>query len=310
MTSQLQVLRSFFDNLTKYGLEYFKRYYGFYRGTCMKNDDPKEQGRILLRVPIILRGETHPVWAWPIMPWGGKNSGDVMVPDEGDPIYVCFENGDPRYPQYLGGYWPNPGENYFPTGVYTDGKPTKRLIRTKAGHELSFEDNQENLAVKVIWHDPENDLTSSFEFTPDGSTLWKNHKNAQIEMKATDDEEAIIIKDDFGNISTMNADGIVSEDANGNVITLAKDLVEVNAAKDVIVKAEKVHLNSGAIEAGGTVTDKAVKGNEWLNWWNQTVKIYIDTHQHPTGVGPSGPPIKPVDAPVEATLLTDVLKME
>ena len=164
----MDLFSKFFRNLVERGLEYFRRYYGTYRGTCMAIDDPDEQGRIKVRVPIVTGKDTHPKWAWPIMPMAGKDKGTLWVPDVGDPVYVRFENGDPRYPMYEGGWWPKPkGENYTPSDAYTYGIPSKRIFRTKAGHELSFEDNAENFSVKLIWHNPDIDKYSFISITKD-----------------------------------------------------------------------------------------------------------------------------------------------
>jgi len=98
------IFQIFIDRLFTMGLEYFGRFYGMYRGTCKDNEDPEEQGRILVRVPAVTGKDTHGEWAWPIMPWAGKDSGDVKVPDVNDPVYVVFENGDPNEPMYIGGW--------------------------------------------------------------------------------------------------------------------------------------------------------------------------------------------------------------
>lgn len=307
---------TFLKNLVERGMEYFKRYYGAYRATCMDVKDPNKQGRIKVRVPIVTGKGTHQTWAWPMMPMGGKAKGSFWVPDEGDPVYVMFENGDARYPMYFSGYWPNPGDNNFaPEDAYeSDGEtPSKRIFRTKAGHELSFEDNAENLSVKMIWKDgtdPDNEKFSFFAITPDGSIQMANHKGCMVDMRAKDGEELIMVVDATGNSLTMDKDGIKAIDATGNIIEMKKDTVQVIGTKNFILNCPSVNVKTGGMAIGDVAVESTLKGTSWLAWWTSTVLIWLNTHTHPTGVGPSGPPLSPAQPPQKEQLLTDILKVQ
>ncbi len=306
------LFQRFFQNLTEHGLEYFKRYYGFYRGVCMNVEDETEQGRILVKVPIVTGDETHPVWAWPIAPWAGKDSGSLSVPDVGDPVYVSFENGDANHPLYFGGWWPKPesGDSYMPEGVYTNGRPTKRFFRTKAGHELSFEDDPDNLSCKVVWHDPEADEYAFLAFTKEGSIQMANRKGCMIEAGATDDEERIMMVDKAGNSVTMDKDGMKLIDTFGNIFEMKDGAIQVIGGGDVVINCAGINMKTGGVTIGDVATDSAVKGTSWLAWWTSTVLVWLNTHTHPTGVGPSGPALVPAQPPNQQLLLTDKLKMQ
>jgi type VI secretion system (T6SS) baseplate-like injector VgrG len=80
------------------------RYYGKYRGTVVENIDPEQIGRVLLQVPDVL-GETPSSWALPCVPAAGIQSGVFVVPPIGSQIWVEFEQGDPDYPIWTGGFW-------------------------------------------------------------------------------------------------------------------------------------------------------------------------------------------------------------
>lgn len=302
----------FFENLIRFGLEYFKRYYGIYRAVCIDNKDPEQQGRILVRVPAVTMNDTHPVWAWPVMPWAGKDSGFFMVPDVEDPVMVCFENGDPRVPMWVGGYWPKVnGTNFAPAETYNaEGTPTKRIFKTKAGHEFSFEDDPTNQSVKLVWHDAAKDKYTFFAVTSDGSIQMANHKGCFMELRATDDDERTLIMDKAGNLITQDKDGTKVADASGNVIELKKNAVQVIGTKDVIVNAPSVNIKAGGVTIGDVVTDSTVKGTAFMAWWKATFLTWLNTHTHPTGVGPSGPPAAPHIAPVDKVVLTDILKVQ
>ncbi len=89
----------------------------------------------------------------------------------------------------------------------------------------------------------------------------------------------------LGVLKTKAGHRIVFDDE-GGVIVLAhgEDKAEVRITKsgEVIIKAEKVKLGAeGASQA-------VVLGNDFMQFFN--------THTHPTGVGPSGPPAQPMQS--------------
>lgn len=80
------------------------RYYGKYRGTVIENIDPQQIGRVLLEVPDVL-GLTPSSWAMPCVPAAGPQAGCFMIPPIGSQVWVEFEQGDPDYPIWTGGFW-------------------------------------------------------------------------------------------------------------------------------------------------------------------------------------------------------------
>jgi hypothetical protein len=80
------------------------RYYGKYRGTVIENIDPEQIGRVLVQVPDVL-GESPSSWALPCVPAAGIQSGVFVVPPIGSQVWVEFEQGDPDYPIWTGGFW-------------------------------------------------------------------------------------------------------------------------------------------------------------------------------------------------------------
>jgi uncharacterized protein involved in type VI secretion and phage assembly len=81
-----------------------KRFYGKFRGTVVNNIDPMQIGRILVSVPDVL-GPIPTSWAMPCVPIAGKQMGTYFVPQIGAGVWVEFEQGNPDYPIWVGGYW-------------------------------------------------------------------------------------------------------------------------------------------------------------------------------------------------------------
>jgi hypothetical protein len=306
------LFETFFGNLLKHGLEYFRLYYSEYDGTCVDNEDPKEQGRIKVRVPHVAGNDPIGVWAWPKARWAGRNCGDFCVPDVDDPVIVTFRNGNPSYPRYAGGWWPNVGgqDNFTPTGAYVDGKPVVRIFRTKAGHELSFSDEPGNLGCKFIWHDPEGDKYSFIAFTAEGNIQMATHVGSFLEMRTKEGEEANLFVDKDGNSIIQDKDGIKIAEKTGNVIELKEGAIQIIGQKDVIINSQSVNMKTGGVTIGDVATDSAVKGTSWMLWWNSAFLPWLNAHTHGTGVGPSSPPLAPTMAPADKLVLTDKLKMQ
>lgn len=81
-----------------------KRFYGKYRGLVIENIDPEQIGRVLVQVPDVL-GLIPASWAMPCVPAAGIQSGCFVVPPIGSQVWVEFEQGDPDYPIWTGGFW-------------------------------------------------------------------------------------------------------------------------------------------------------------------------------------------------------------
>ncbi|MFZ0420285.1 MAG: phage baseplate assembly protein V [Candidatus Sulfotelmatobacter sp.] len=81
-----------------------QRFYGKFRGLVVDNLDPMQMGRIVAQVPDAL-GETPSSWAMPCVPAAGIQAGCFFVPPIGSQVWMEFEQGNPDYPIWSGGFW-------------------------------------------------------------------------------------------------------------------------------------------------------------------------------------------------------------
>lgn len=79
-------------------------YHGKYRGTVVNNVDPKQQGRLQAMVPDVL-GSMPSSWAMACVPFAGIQAGLWSVPPVGAGVWIEFEQGDPDFPVWTGGWW-------------------------------------------------------------------------------------------------------------------------------------------------------------------------------------------------------------
>jgi Type VI secretion system/phage-baseplate injector OB domain len=81
-----------------------EKFYGKYRGTVINNVDPMQLGRIQAMVPDV-SGFIPTSWCMPCVPIAGKQMGTFVVPQVGSGVWIEFEQGDPDYPIWVGGFW-------------------------------------------------------------------------------------------------------------------------------------------------------------------------------------------------------------
>jgi hypothetical protein len=80
------------------------KYLGKYRGTVLMNEDPLNIGRIIAMVPDV--SNVMPTsWALPCLPGAGIQYGVCVIPPLGAGVWIEFEQGDPDYPIWTGGFW-------------------------------------------------------------------------------------------------------------------------------------------------------------------------------------------------------------
>jgi len=87
-----------------------KTYFGKYKGTVLVNVDPELRGRIICKVPDVL-GLVPSSWCEACVPLAGPAPmGIYVVPPIGAGVWVEFEQGNPDYPIWVGGWWGSAAE--------------------------------------------------------------------------------------------------------------------------------------------------------------------------------------------------------
>ncbi|MGX9357435.1 phage baseplate assembly protein V [Roseobacteraceae bacterium S113] len=252
------------------------KYYGRYRGSVVNNEDPEVMGRVTLTVPSVL-GETESVWALPVVPYGGgPNAGWLMVPPVGANVLVEFLEGDPSAPIWSGGFW-NPGDEV--PEEHTG--PALKVLRTQAGHALVFDDTEDTEAITLTSKagaEAKLDETGTFRLTDsEGATVVLDAEAGELR-----------IADSHGNEMVMTSSGITCSDVNGNEITTSGSAIDITSASQINIKGSGITL-------GGPMEQPLV---------TKSFLALFNAHTHPTGVGPSGPPLPQPPTPLPTTTST------
>lgn len=114
-------------------------------GEVTDNKDPDNLARVRVRLPWHAGSDTS-FWARLAMPMAGDGRGTYFLPEVGDEVLVGAEAGDPSFLYVLGTVW---NGKQVPPERNTDGKNNVRLIRSRSGHTVRFNDDESAPEIEV-----------------------------------------------------------------------------------------------------------------------------------------------------------------
>jgi uncharacterized protein involved in type VI secretion and phage assembly len=170
-----------------------------------QNSDPDQLGRVRIRFPWYEK-PNESYWARIAVPMAGNQQGAYFVPEVNQEVLVAFEREDMRFPFVVGALWN--GHEPPPTNN-SDGKNDERLIRSRSGSQLLFNDGAQGL-VELKLHDGK---------------------------KVAFDDDGIRLEDGKGNsVSIQSASGAIDIEAMGQ-LTIKAAAIKLEAAGPFELKA-------------------------------------------------------------------------
>lgn len=193
---------------------------GFLQGvavaTVTDNRDPQGQSRLRVRFPWQPDEQTS-FWARLAVPMSGNKMGTYFLPEVGDEVLVAFERGDQEHPFVIGSLWNGKASVPEDNG---DGNNDRRLIRSRAGHELRFDDN---------------------DAAPEVELKLKDGKHLKL------DRNGVTVEDERGNsLKIESSSGAMTIKSNGT-LTLQSPQISVEAGASLSLSA------SGEVSIQGAV---------------------------------------------------------
>lgn len=208
------------DALTEVGLEAGGLVKGAAVALVTQNQDPDGLGRVKVRYPWRHdSAESH--WARIAVPMAGAGRGTVFYPEVGDEVLVLFEREDMRFPYVIGGLWNGKDK---PPEANSDGKNDIRLIKSRKGHLLRFDDGKAKGTVELKLNDGKRLTIDDDGITIDdgsGNSVKIESKGGEVSVKA-----ATTLKVSAPTIS-IEATGTMTLKANGNM-TIQGAMVSIN----------------------------------------------------------------------------------
>ena len=106
-----------------------------------QNRDPEGMGRVRVSYPWHSEPRDS-FWARIAVPMAGNDRGTYFLPEVNDEVLVAFDRGDLRFPYVIGALWN--GQD-APPANNNDGKNDVRVIRSRKGHKLTFDDGERGM---------------------------------------------------------------------------------------------------------------------------------------------------------------------
>lgn len=244
-----------------------KRYFGVVEALVVDVIDPDKEGRVKIQFPWFdedMVTEYCRVRQF----YAGNGYGAFFVPEKGDEVLVAFIHGDMRMPMILGGLYN--GKDKPPSDRQKD--KDQKMIRTKAGHELVFDDSEKERRIKLTTAgkhvlDLDDKDKKVFLKTTSGHSLELDDKNNKVTLKTAGGQSVVL-------------------DGSSSMITIE--------ATNVAVKATSVAIQSGHIELGTGAAEPLILGT--------TFATYFAAHVHTTTL--PGLPTTPPTVPMPPTALS------
>jgi uncharacterized protein involved in type VI secretion and phage assembly len=193
------------------------RMYGVVTGVVTNTDDPDSLARVKVSYPW-LGDDAESPWARVVTPMAGGDRGFVSRPEVGDEVLLAFEHGDMRFPYVIGAMWN--GVDGPPQHRGADADNNIRMIRSRSGHEIVFDDGARG-RIEIHLKDD----TRKVRLDPDG----------------------IEISDDKGNkIAIQSTSGAISIKS-ATKITIESATVEVKATASMTLQASGTLTIQGAL---------------------------------------------------------------
>jgi uncharacterized protein involved in type VI secretion and phage assembly len=113
-------------------------------GIVTNNRDPEGLGRVKVRYPT--REDQESFWARIAVPMAGPGRGTYFLPEVDDEVLVAFDQDDVRHPYVIGALWNGQDS---PPQTNADGQNDIRQIKSRSGHELTFNDRSGSEQIEL-----------------------------------------------------------------------------------------------------------------------------------------------------------------
>jgi len=102
--------------------------------------------RVKVKFPWLSEQEAA-FWARISLPMAGANRGTYVLPEIDDQVLVVFEHGSIDRPIVIGGLWSKKQE---PVEVNQSGENNTKLIKSRAGHRIIFDDKEGAEKITIV----------------------------------------------------------------------------------------------------------------------------------------------------------------
>lgn len=196
--------------------------YGVVVGIVTNNQDPDGMGRVKVRFPW-LSEQDESFWARIAVPMVGDKRGVYFLPEVEDEVLVAFEHGDVRFPYVIGALWNGVDK---PPLNNDDGENNIRLIKSRSGHVVRFDDTDGAEKIEIIDKTEKNSIL--FDASANTITI-----RAESDVTLESTQGKVIIKGQSVEIQSTAQDVKIEASAN----------MDLKAGPQLNIKGQMVNIN-------------------------------------------------------------------
>jgi len=213
--------------------------FGVVPAIVTQNEDEENMHRVRVKFPW-LSDDEESWWARVAAPDAGPERGMTFLPEINDEVLVAFEHGDMGRPYVVGRLWN--GTDKVPhttTEIVKDGKVNLRVIKTRAGHVMTFDDTADAELISIVDKTTKNLIkieSSTNLITIDangGKVIFKlDGENGKLTV---DTDDTIDITS--GGNMTLTSGGNMTLDAGTNNVDIKGGNINITASSALTAKS-------------------------------------------------------------------------
>lgn len=216
-------------------------------GIVTDNKDPDNLARVKLKLPIReIEQETDWVRIATLM--AGNDRGSLFVPEVGDEVLVAFHLGELRKPYVIGVLW----NKKQPSPKGDSDKNNIRKIRSRSGHEITFNDDDQDGSITVV--------------TKDGHKVHISDKNDTITVAEKGGKSSLVI-------NGQGAGEVTVKSSNSKVVLSGSGDVTISSDKEIKIKSTQVNIEATATMSLKASASLDLKSDGIINIKGSMVKI-------------------------------------
>jgi len=216
--------------------------YGVVTAIVTNNKDEENMGRVKVTYPWLAENdESH--WARIATMMAGNDRGTYFIPEIDDEVLVAFEHGDIHYPYIIGSLWNGKDKVHENND---DGENNLRVIKSRSGHKIIFDDTDGNEIITIIDHTEDRKIVIDSK----EKTIDIINKDGNININAGED-----INIEAGNNLNIKVGSDTTIDTSSNMKLKSGTSTTVKAGSSCAIEASSSMSVKGATlkaEASGT----------------------------------------------------------
>ncbi|KAB2897392.1 MAG: hypothetical protein F9K40_12960, partial [Kofleriaceae bacterium] len=210
---------------------------GVHLAIVVENKDETRPFLVKLKYPW-LPGDEKTYWARVAMPMGGPDRGTYLLPEKDDQVLVVFVHGDIERPVVIGSLW---NQKQMPPESNADGKNDVKVIKSRSGHRIIFDDTNGSERVIVVDSTKKNKVSLDVK---EKTTSIECSGDITIKAKAK-----VLIHGKSVQMTSKDGDTTIKSGADQKIETAGA--LDVKASGTITIEGSQVNLNMGAASAQG-----------------------------------------------------------